>query len=310
VLSARWFTFVLTLLEPDFELPVELAPGVYLEHASDQQRNRITEFFRHQGYEEYLHLYSTKPVRKAGGIDHYLPVTPEEDTFYVVSFDSEAYEERWKPFSSVFNATLPELSFAWLFKHTFYVRLAPQGLGSFFEYLMWKDPVVTRLRLSIEDLDRIRTDFELFSRLPEEHSWVSASLELLADLNRVPRGHALYTLGLFAVLESLILHRPGDRETGDSLIRQLWTKMQLLERRVPYVADRSHFDPQLSGRRLWEKLYAIRSNLAHGQSPDFGTTFASLKGLSHVEEFLRESVRSTLRLALREPDLVRDLKNC
>jgi hypothetical protein len=93
-------------------------------------------------------------------------------------------------------------------------------------------------------------------------------------------------------------------------LRQLAFKTVLLDKRVPKPADKSAFQAGLTHKKLWELLYGVRSSLAHGSKPDFKEPFSALGSLEQVNRYVRDVAKGIVRLALQEPDLVRDLKKC
>jgi hypothetical protein len=61
---------------------------------------------------------------------------------------------------------------------------------------------------------------------------------------------------------------------------------------------------------VWEKLYGLRSAVAHGQKPDFEDDLQMLRNFRTAETFVRAAVRSVMRQSLIEPRLVADLRDC
>jgi hypothetical protein len=134
---------------------------------------------------------------------------------------------------------------------------------------------------------------------------IIAALESYWRLNQELRlPHPLF---LFAVFESVLTHDPAGGY--DSLTHQIANKMVLLNKRFEHPLDYSCFDGQ-DELRIWKKLYAYRSRVAHGVSPDFRGNLRVLKDERNVRQFLVSAVKVLLRHALKEPDLVLDLQKC
>jgi hypothetical protein len=131
---------------------------------------------------------------------------------------------------------------------------------------------------------------------------------MLHDLRLIPHGSGLYLLGLFAVLELLLAHKPEDRENADSLSHQLSTKIPLIDRRLSSRIDYSSIREITSPERLWKILYAYRSAIAHGEQLDFSTKFRVLVSHDTTRLLVQQACRKLLRHALKEPILFRDLK--
>ena len=117
----------------------------------------------------------------------------------------------------------------------------------------------------------------------------------------------LYVLGVFAVLESLLTHDPHGGY--DSLTHQIKTKMALLDSRFSERLDYSKFGTARADK-IWARLYAFRSALAHGQQFDFVRDRVLLKDDRTVVRFLDEATKALLRHALQEPQLITDLRAC
>ena len=118
--------------------------------------------------------------------------------------------------------------------------------------------------------------------------------------------HTLYPLGLFAVLELLLTHDPHGNY--DSLSHQIRTKIPLLERRFDCPIDYSVFTDSKK-ETVWKKLYEYRSAIAHGGALQFDRGLSVLKDAPVARGFLEEATKAVLRHALKEPELVLDLRS-
>jgi|GEM_PF-1406684 len=123
----------------------------------------------------------------------------------------------------------------------------------------------------------------------------------------------LKVLGLFALLESILTHKPRDTDPYQAVGRQVKAKMQLLDHRFKrpanYGASRSRYSDVLL--KLWSALYDVRSTIAHGSPLDFTQGIAAKLGsVDVVHAIVRDVLRSLLRQMLEEPQLLKDLKNC
>ncbi len=118
-------------------------------------------------------------------------------------------------------------------------------------------------------------------------------------------------LGYFAIIESILTHAPKSTDPYDSITRQVYTKMALLNRRfavsLPYKA---HFGG-VSPKKVWQSLYAYRSAIAHGSSPDFNSTQRKIIGNKDAAlDFVRVATLSLVRQVLYEPAFIKDLRDC
>jgi hypothetical protein len=115
----------------------------------------------------------------------------------------------------------------------------------------------------------------------------------------------MYTLGLFAVIESLLTHDP--KGGYDSLGHQIRSKIPLLDRRMEKRLDYTVFQ-NANADSLWKKLYDYRSTIAHGGRADFSGPLNVLKTPKTVSDFLDTAVKALIRHATKEPELVFDLR--
>ena len=86
--------------------------------------------------------------------------------------------------------------------------------------------------------------------------------------------------------------------------------MNLLSKRFERPLDYKSFFGIDSSDKVWGKLYDYRSHLAHGDEPDFGKRFKILQKSANAIKFLKEASKLLIKLALAEPQLISDLKQC
>ncbi len=133
--------------------------------------------------------------------------------------------------------------------------------------------------------------------------------EQLLDLDALPYKSPLLFLGYFAILESLLTHQPKQTDTIDSITRQVKQKVMLLDNRWQPRIDYSQFGGN-KPETIWTTMYSYRSCLAHGREPDFKGNLQLLGNTDRALELLKQTVKSVLRQALLEPQLILDLQNC
>lgn len=164
--------------------------------------------------------------------------------------------------------------------------------------------------LPAASLSRIRQFMEWEDRLSDEFAFITHALKNFASIRRIPRRSELRVVGYFSIIESLTTHAPRQAETLDSIRHQVSNKAILLRKRFERSVDLAqHFshDPE---QTLWKMLYDYRSGLAHGTPVDFGKRFRPLRDHDAVVHFLNEFIKELLKLALREPEFFKDLKQC
>ncbi|WP_144161523.1 HEPN domain-containing protein [Paraburkholderia sp. BCC1885] len=136
------------------------------------------------------------------------------------------------------------------------------------------------------------------------------ALQMLDSLNDLPSNSSFLCLGLFAIIEMLITHNPVLEDRGNSITHQMKSKIPLLSRRFDRPLPLSEHFGEASSEKIWSALYSYRSSVAHGGVPDFRKKQQLLVSQENADKFLRVTVKSLIRHALREPDLYRDLRAC
>jgi hypothetical protein len=132
---------------------------------------------------------------------------------------------------------------------------------------------------------------------------------LVFELKDLPRFSPLQVLGYFAVLESILTHAPNPEDRYDSLTRQIRQKLALLNKRWTPPLDYSAF-PKLPHDTIWSKMYAYRSAIAHGSTPNFVKELSALGKAENANILVSEAVRKTICQAIEEPQLLTDLQAC
>lgn len=136
---------------------------------------------------------------------------------------------------------------------------------------------------------------------------IARSVEMFQQVRNADSLSPLYVLGLFGVLESLLTHDP--RGEYDSLSHQIRTKMKLLQSRFRQPLQYERFGA-VAPEKIWNKLYKLRSCIAHGGVADWRGELSILRNQREACAFLTTAVRRTIRQALTEPRLVLDLQCC
>jgi hypothetical protein len=131
----------------------------------------------------------------------------------------------------------------------------------------------------------------------------------MLELEALPPSSSLLFLGYFAILESLLTHKPDPKDTIDSIARQVKRKLSLLDNRWQPPLDYAAFGGA-NRDKVWGAMYAYRSCLAHGSKGDFGGDLRLLQGHRPALRLLKDTVKAVLRQAIVEPQLVLDLRHC
>jgi len=131
----------------------------------------------------------------------------------------------------------------------------------------------------------------------------------LLELKDLPYFSPLQILGYFAILESILTHQPNPEDRYDSITRQITRKLALLDKRWSPHLDYSAFG-SATHEKIWSKMYAYRSAIAHGATPDFQSHLSLLRNKGDANGLLKSTVKQVIRHCLVEPQLIADLHNC
>jgi len=143
-------------------------------------------------------------------------------------------------------------------------------------------------------------------------------------LGKLTLNEHLKILGYFSIIEMLIAHKPKLKESIDSISHQISTKYNLLFKKFKREIDFGDYfsNNATKSETIWKKLYAYRSDLAHGNITDFSKEYKILdkyngKGNSIdenpsicINNFLEEVIKNTLLLSIENPEFIYDLKQC
>jgi hypothetical protein len=167
-----------------------------------------------------------------------------------------------------------------------------------------------RLIVTPSDAEQIAT---LFSALKSHDSRLIQMERIVAqllELEELRPGSTSQFLAYFGILESLLTHKPDPKDPYDSITRQVKNKINLLDHRWFPRLDYTAFAGTTEDN-VWKKMYHYRSILAHGDKPDFSSgELNALGNHGNAMALLKSTVKATALLALTEPQLLADLKNC
>jgi hypothetical protein len=159
------------------------------------------------------------------------------------------------------------------------------------------------------DAEQVRKNYLKLAKHDNRTLDLDKVFKLVFELMDLPRFSALQILGYFAVLESILTHAPNPDDRYDSITRQIKQKLALLNKRSRPPLDYSAFSG-LSHDKVWSKMYAYRSAIAHGATPNFVGELSALGKAENANVLISEAVMKTICQALEEPQLLADLRNC
>lgn len=312
VTTGQSFVFLLNPLHYDGALPIELLPGAHLDRATPKQVTLINELRERCGRAGRSFAFDREPIpahiRNSPQWDRKLwPRT----TFWAINFDIAA--DHVLNFRRVSQLTDNEFEFGAIFppdNQPFAPRIEyPWTIESYFD-LDWRNDAQS---LNVEDLLLSKSLLEklcAFRTATDDSTkkLVVRVFDDFVDLSNEHRINHLRLLGHFGLIEALITHEPG--ASGQRLSHQVRTKMTLLMRRFHRELPPRNFFALDDPLAAWTMLYRVRSCYAHGGTADFSTTFKQIQSVPKAFRFVRESLKRLIVLALDEPQLIFDLKNC
>ena len=311
------YRLVAVPLKVDLKLPAEISQHVRLDRATDEQILQlkrlspphpiIQESLRHR-FEVDWEERPTAPDQSEF-IPH--PLSKENWRYFVLTYAGSGKE--LFDACKIFQLHRPPITFDTLI-HT----SAPFGAGEVrgrsldpFATVNHSPGLITpgAAIVTQESFDDLKQTLEQYRELTSKQSYIARCVDMIDDLRFVAKNTGLYALGLFAILELLLTHKPNDRENADSLNHQLGTKVPLLAKRMDAPLDYSNFVDGLSEQKIWGGLYEYRSRIAHGGTILFDDKeLRNLRGVNQVHSFLSDATRKLVRHGLKEPTLVEDLK--
>lgn len=316
------FTFVLSLIDLEGEGSFEVIPGHRLEKASPEQREIIKSVivrFQPYGIVRYPYEYNVREDQREPGLVHFHhDALPEEEwRYWVITFNG--INSELHSLESALSLLRNEIELGMtilgdtpgLSKDTSgysgYLWHA-ERMSSYFNDDAFGSRAVAEITGA--DLQQVGIYYGLIKNTPSEHDHIRRSLRILRDLKSLPRKSELVIIGLFSILESIITHSPKLTESADSITHQIRTKIPLLKKRFDRQLNYSDYFRSVSEDKLWTKLYEYRSRIVHGEDTSITDQLSVLMSKEAVREFMHEIVKLLLIVALREPDLVTDLKRC
>lgn len=315
-------SFVLTNIDIEGELPVELIPGYFLRRANDVEI-----------------AYFKDCIDKISGSGSF-PL-PNVWCQYEYTFSKERHEnnttfhrkhlpkEKWKYWVVAYNGVntnLHKLAYiATLLSvdidfgiDVFFDQIDQAGTIQGYSFMgnqisgfcSNNEPYANAKTLNVGDLAVIGKYFELYESIKDDYEYIDHALKNYYALRNMPKNFELLAVGYFSIIESLITHAPRLTETLDSINHQIGNKMSLLRRRYGRKIEFTSYFLTATDEKIWKKLYGYRSCLAHGGKPDFQGEFQILKEQKNVISFLKENIKELIILALRDPGFLTDLKKC
>lgn len=313
------FAFVINHLEPQFDLPLEIASNYFLRRANDEQIDEFRDYFNHLLGLTHYRTLSDLPYERShtlcgeNGPDTYAlhPLERDQWKYYIINLESEELsKEKFVDLQLSSNISDIELVFdSFVFIHSKTSRTYynyPDILQRFIEDKNLQPPQTIKQ----EGVQQIGTLYNLMKKTEKDYDFIKRSITLFDSLRNTPVRDDLKILGLFIVIESLITHRPGKTGTHDSLTQQISSKVPLISRRFKRDIKCSNFFASDDEKTIWKRLYKYRSKIAHGKGANLDGNLQILKNRSSIYSFLHKITKQLLVQSLEEPQLIDDLRQC
>jgi hypothetical protein len=197
------------------------------------------------------------------------------------------------------------------------IQMAPGGNAAQCASFFRSDRYYQPRQLDVSELEQVlnlRVTFD-DAAFPE----ISSMLALFRELDSVPETSRLKLLGYFSILEGLLTHNPKPGDLVDSIRKQLSRNLLLLSHRTdsthPYLLE--SFENSKGWDQVSARLYSVRSAIAHGSlSGSDGAWLDERRPHAYAEyppgawlyRFMRLLTKNVLISAMREPQLIQDLK--
>jgi hypothetical protein len=324
--SGKSVLYLLNLLNPAFSLPREIIPDFLLRRASDLEREFISKSMRRH-YIGLGGLAYEMTIDRASGSMSSEP-NPAGWRYFVIEYPQKendfinvksAPRRRLTRFLTA--ALISEANLQWGYESLANpenpvcpTTCCADVIHAYHDYLHQRILRQKAIQeLTEGQVDGIKAIFTALEQLTEQHKSILEACELYRGSHGISINSNFRILALFATIELLVTHKPSVNETGDSLTRQIKGKLPLLSHRFRGPYSPTEWFPS-AGNKIWGKLYAYRSAIAHGNQIDFESRgdvgFKELCSSRDIFFFLDDFVRRLLRHAAVEPQLYLDIKEC
>lgn len=307
------FAFLTNVLGIDGADELELIPGHILRKATKDEIVIIKEILaENNGRVGGKYFYPWEMEDRGGGL---FDDAPEQDwKYFVIAFNGTNQGINLLEQTLVLFDSGPRIGFtiiAWGGQRA--VGLHP---GRLFQAMQERSFSINANLIqefthtvNVEQAVQIRRLAEQLSAHPILGIDVPRMTQQLLNLQALDINSDVAFLGYFSLLESMLVHKPDPKDPNDSITRQVKKKITLLDNRWTPRLDYTAFGTA-NTESIWGRMYALRSAIAHGDVPDFRNSLQMLKDRGKAGGLLMSTVRAVARYALREPQLVTDLREC
>jgi hypothetical protein len=330
------FQFVLSYIDIDDDSPIELIEKHFLRKANAEelvlikkQLFLLKDFFPH--LKNYTNIYEQNIIREDDEADGRFENQQSGNwKYYVIdysTFDRSNQEMYLLEKALILLKNSIYLGFSFVTDDKLFMFSADWTSL----YLELENPFSLPYlqKYCIDDFNEIVNIHKQIYKIEEDENIYLFIKKALEDFYRIQRlgrltlNENIKILGYFSIIEMLIAHKPKLKESIDSISHQINTKYNLLFKKFKReVTFSDYFLSDIKNETVWKKLYAYRSDLAHGNIVDFSKDYKILDKYNNkghdiyknpsicINNFLEEVIKNTILIALDKPEFIFDLKQC
>lgn len=317
------FAFIISHVQLDLASSIEIDERHALRRANDVEIVFIKEIleksshFGQQGWPPYENTVLAVPGENSATTYERHDLPRAEWKYWVITFKGQNDKIDIIGEVLLLLSTPLEIGFT-VISHDFFGIPSTQGysgyslmpaimIARFTEFgQVWGKPG----QVAIEELKSIPTLLGLYEKLDPEFNFIHTAMKNFSQLRIIPNRSELIIVGLFSIIESLITHAPRLTESLDSINHQISSKIALLRKLYERKIVPENYFLHASEDGIWKKLYSYRSSVAHGTPVSFSGNLSVLKSRDSVVKFLENNIIEIIKLALKQPQFIFDLRRC
>jgi hypothetical protein len=281
---------------------IQIIPGYILKKANSNQMEIIKRNLTETGNRDFFMLNFETEKQEIDGVIHYLNLPDYKDwNYWIIEHNESQFKYNLKLALQLSKCDLfclfEILSSTGRIHHQFaYHNFISENIGSY-----------NIKRITLEDIMEIREIYGLLEDFSyEAFTYIDKALKDYSQLKTMPSRYSFYILGMFSIIEALLVHK----SQVVPITHQIKTKLSLLNNRFDHPINFQEFFGEVRYEKVISKLYEFRSDIAHGDFSDFNNELKLLVDSKNVSKVIHRILKSTLIQALKEPQLISDLKKC
>lgn len=307
-----YYSFILSNIQiEDFE-EIEILNGVLIRKANDNEiqklKEKLDEYPVIQVKREYY--FEQDRIQKDKNTVSSIPLEKDNFKYWIVEINHVKVDITLFGYALKLLKNSFELGFSYIIhkgKMCFYINEYDS-----FKYMKLESSFSNNFTANIK-MDEIKMLDEIYKILVENYNkydFIEHAFKNFDKLKYVDETSDLVILGYFSIIEMLITHPPRLNESLDSISHQIVNKINLLEKMFHRDINYNDYFKDTKKETIWKKLYAYRSDIAHGNVIDFDSKFEHLISKKNINKFLIENIKNILLLSIYNTDFINDLKKC